>query len=305
MLNQGHLEPISQDCDKTALEYHHRWRLHSLPGNSYQCSVTLTAQKNNSWYSDEALSVSALCLLSCHQAPLTRAWLPLLCTLPSGFCIHWPDSASLPPSQGRKSPSSHSPSPYMSHSSLLIIFVALYWVYSNISMFLSYSGAQNWTQQCWAKGTSHLPQPAGNTPHTALYTISLLCSKDPLLLMVKLVPTRTPDPFLQCCFHPVSPKHALVHRIMPPRAQYFASLPVEVHDTPVSSPSGQQHSSVVHQLFIVPEWGKEDRLEIMPGSRQSIKIHTMKQVQGRVGKPISRLRCGSVGPQPEPGSSPA
>ena len=51
------------------------------------------SKKVVSWCSEGTccVSVCAHCLWSCHWAPWKRAWLPLLCTLPSGSYIHWWD----------------------------------------------------------------------------------------------------------------------------------------------------------------------------------------------------------------------
>jgi len=67
-----------------------------------------------------------------------------LCTLSSDVYRHWQDPSPHPVSPRLNSPSSLSLSPQKSHSSPLIIVVALYWAVSSTS--LCQVGTQNWAQ---------------------------------------------------------------------------------------------------------------------------------------------------------------
>ena len=89
-LKQGHLELVTQDHIHTASEYLQGRRLHRLSGQP-AVPVLSHPHSNVSLYSDgvSCVSVYAYCLWPCHWAPLKRAWLPLLYTLPSDIYLHW------------------------------------------------------------------------------------------------------------------------------------------------------------------------------------------------------------------------
>ena len=76
LLEQGHLQPVSQDHDQTAFEYLQGWRLHQLPG---QPAPALDHTHGEKVFPDV------------QRAPLSRAWLRPLGTLPSGICRLWRD----------------------------------------------------------------------------------------------------------------------------------------------------------------------------------------------------------------------
>lgn len=61
-------------------------------GNLHQCSIT-AQWRSASRCSDRTshIPVCAHCLLTWHWEPMKRAWLHLLCMLPSGMYRHWWD----------------------------------------------------------------------------------------------------------------------------------------------------------------------------------------------------------------------
>ena len=103
-----------------------------------QCSVTLTV-KSVSWCSEgtSRVSVCACCLWSWHWAPLKRPWLPILCTLPSGFYV----SRSDPPPE----PSLLQAKQWEVLQSLHHL-VALLQTLSTMSTSLLNQGAQDWKE---------------------------------------------------------------------------------------------------------------------------------------------------------------
>lgn len=85
--------------------------------------------------------VYAHCLLSCHWTPLKIFWLHPLCTLPSCIYTHWWDSLLWADAFLAKSLSLFL---YKRCSTPLIIFLALHWTLSNVSMSSLYWGVENW-----------------------------------------------------------------------------------------------------------------------------------------------------------------
>lgn len=125
-------------------------------------------------------------------APLRRARLHLLCSLPLDISISGDDPPSLLCSR-LNGPSSLCPSSLESCSSPFPILVALRWTPSSLCPSLLSWGAQHWTQASRGglSGADPLPGPAGNAPpHTAQDTLGRLC-----WLKFNVVSTRTPGAF--------------------------------------------------------------------------------------------------------------
>lgn len=103
--------------------------------NLCQCAVAHTVKRCFLSFQQSFL-YCACCLLSCHWSPLSRAWVHLLYTPLSAIYTHRSD----PPSAFFRlnTPSSLSLSPYIRHSSPLIVFVALHWPHSTRSMSFLY-----------------------------------------------------------------------------------------------------------------------------------------------------------------------
>lgn len=83
----------------------------------------------------------------------------------------------------------------------LIIFVALHWTHSSMSVSLWKLDPELlwWPHKCWAEGKDHLTQPAGNTPTPNAAQDSMgLCCKGMLLAHVQLCVHQ--HPALQSCF---------------------------------------------------------------------------------------------------------
>ena len=116
-------------------------------GESMLTTPDSSQSKSIFWCSNgtSCVLVSACFLSSCHWAPLKRAWLHSLCTLPSGVCEHWwvtPKPSLLQAEQSQLS------QPFlvgdMLHS--FTIFVSLLWNLSTMSISLLYWGIWKWTQ---------------------------------------------------------------------------------------------------------------------------------------------------------------
>jgi len=123
--------------------------------------------------------------LSCHWAPPERAWLGLLCSLPSGLffvLMRFPLSLLVP---RLNSPSSLSLSSEERCSSALMILTAICWALSSTCMSLLLgnpeAGAvlQLWHHQCQVEGKAHLPHLT--PPDAAQDRVSVPCGKGTLL----------------------------------------------------------------------------------------------------------------------------
>ena len=84
LLKQGRLELVAQDHVQTAFEYLQGWPLHDLPGQAVPVLSHLHGEKVFPDVQGEPPLFQ-----SCHWAPLRRAWLRPLCTVPSGISMRW------------------------------------------------------------------------------------------------------------------------------------------------------------------------------------------------------------------------
>lgn len=135
------IKQVAQDCVQVAFEYILEWRLRNLPRQP----VPVLGHPSSAEVVPDGRHLLCFslchCLFSCHWASLKRACLHLLHTLPLG--TYWWD----PPwtlFSRLNSLSSLSLSSCERCSSPFIIFAALYWSLSTVSMSLLYWGAQNW-----------------------------------------------------------------------------------------------------------------------------------------------------------------
>lgn len=118
---------------------------------------------------------------------LRRAWLLLLCSLQSGVYIHCWDSSWICSSPGW-AVLALCLSLYDRCSKHLIVFVAVGWTHSSLSVFLVVSPQLDpvlqMSHQCWVG--DHLLQPAGNAfPDASQDAAGYLCHKVPLLAHVQ------------------------------------------------------------------------------------------------------------------------
>ena len=233
LLQQGHLEPLSQDHVQMAFEYLQGQRLHNLSG---QPVPELSHPHSEKAFPDVRRESSVFQFVLIASGPVTgHHWIEpgsVLSALSLQVFIYT-DKMPLSLLVFRL----RSPIGEMLQTLNDINGPSLDSFQYDISLVLGSPGLDSilwvWPHQPWAEGRNHLPQPVHSIPpNSAQDTISLLCNKGTLLAQTGV--HQDPQVLLyKDAFEPDSLQHVLVQRVVPSQVQDFPLLLVELRDVPV------------------------------------------------------------------------